>query len=150
MFCGCFCHTGTGSLSPVDGMMTSAKYQEVLSRKLIPELSKRFPDGSGVFQQDLAPCHTSKQMQKFFKESKITVLEWPGNSPDINPIDNLWSIRKARLRNHDCTTKEKLINSVTAVWYHDPEIQRMCENLSNSMPSRVAAVIASKGGHIKY
>jgi len=37
------------------------------------------------------------------------VLDWPGNLPDLNPIQNLWSIRKARLQTFDCTTKTMLV-----------------------------------------
>ena len=66
MFWGCFSYYGTGSLYPVEGMMRSQQYIEVLRRKVLPQLRKLFPDGSGVFQQDLAPCHTSKQVKKFF------------------------------------------------------------------------------------
>ena len=58
---------------------------------------------------DLAPCHTSKKVTKFFADNDIRVLEWPGNSPDLNPIENLWAIIKQRLRGKDCTTIEKLI-----------------------------------------
>ena len=46
---------------------------------------------------------------------KITVLDWPGNSPDLNLIENLWSIVKNRLRKMDCTTKIKLIEAVIHV-----------------------------------
>jgi len=42
-------------------------------------------------------------MQKFFKESKLSVLEWPGNSPDLNPIENLWTV----------------IKKVAKVWLHN-------------------------------
>ena len=52
-------------------------------------MNQLFPDGSGVFQQDLAPCHTSKQVKNFMNNHHIKVLEWPGNSPDLNPIKNL-------------------------------------------------------------
>uniref|UniRef100_A0A3Q3J165 Transposase Tc1-like domain-containing protein n=1 Tax=Monopterus albus TaxID=43700 RepID=A0A3Q3J165_MONAL len=61
MFWGCFSYYGIGSLHPVEGMMRSPQYIELLQRKVAPELIKLFPDGSGVFQQDLALCHTSKQ-----------------------------------------------------------------------------------------
>ena len=48
-----------------------------------------FPDGGGIFQPDLAPCHSAKKVQKVLQENGIKVLKWPGNSPDLNPIENL-------------------------------------------------------------
>jgi len=65
-----------------------------LTKYLHKTVRVTFPEGGGIFQQGLAPCHTSKMMQKFFKESKLSVLEWPGNSPDLNPKENLWAIIK--------------------------------------------------------
>ena len=35
-------------------------------------MQKSFSDGNGIFQQDNAPCHTSKNMQTFFKKLKLT------------------------------------------------------------------------------
>ena len=63
MFWGCFSFYGIGSLHPVEGMMRSQQYIEVVQRRVIPEMNRLFPDGSGVFQQDLAPRHTSKQVK---------------------------------------------------------------------------------------
>ena len=57
---------------------------------------------------------------------KITILDWPWNLPDLNPIENLWSIVKNRLRKMDCTTKIKLIEAVIHVWFHDEEIKKNC------------------------
>ena len=78
---------------------------------------------------------------------KITVLDWPGNSPDLNPIENLWSIVKNRLRKMDCTTKIKLIEAVIHVWFHDEEIKKICKTLVLSMKKRVKSVLENKGGH---
>src|ERR1051325_10060431 len=44
-----------------------------------------------IFQQDGAPCHTAKVCQKWFKDNNLRLLSWPGNSPDLNPIKNLWA-----------------------------------------------------------
>ena len=81
---------------------------------------------------------------------KITVLDWPGNSPDLNPIENLWSIVKNRLRKMDCTTKIKLIEAVIHVRFHDEEIKKICKTLVLSMKKRVKSVLENKGGHINY
>ena len=83
------------SVIPVEGMMNIDRYINVLTRKAFPDLKKMFPNGKGIFQQDLAPCHSSKEEEKkkkhySFCEKKAQVVEWPENSPDINPIANLW------------------------------------------------------------
>ena len=83
---------------------------------------KVFPNGKGILQQDLATCHTSKKVKKFMVKNNIKTLKWPGNSPDLNPIENLWAIVKKRLRKHDCTTKTKLI---LQIWIEDTEIQNI-------------------------
>ena len=150
MFWGCFSFYGIGSLHPVEGMMHSQQYIEVVQRRVIPEMNRLFPDGSGVFQQDLAPCHTSKQVKKFLNENHIKVLEWPGNSPDSNPIENLWSICKQRLRTMDCTSKEKFIQALIQVWYKDPQILKDCSKLVDSMSKRIKMLLNNRGGHIMY
>ena len=115
----------------------------------IQQLKKLFPDDSGIFQQDLAPCHTEKIVKKFFDENEISVLEWPGNSPDLNPIENLWAICKQRLRGMDCTTKEKMIKALIEVWYRDPKIILDCSKLVESMPNRVKMLLKNRG-HTNY
>ena len=113
-------------------------------------MQKCFPDGDGIFQQDLAPCLTGRKTKDFMLANNINTLLWPGNSPDINPIENLWSIIKCRLRKRDCTTSVKLIEAVIQIWFHDEELKKMCTALVNSMPNRIKDVLNAKGGHIKY
>ena len=45
-----------------------------------------FPDGEGIFQRDLIPCHAVKKMKKVFREIQIKILERPGNSPDLSNL----------------------------------------------------------------
>jgi len=150
MFWGCFTVHGPGTLQPVTGMMNGDAYVEVLRRKMIPAMEKHFPAGDGIFQHDLAPCHTSRKVKQFLQENNINMLSWPGNSPDVNPIENLWGIVKTRLRKYDCTTQVKLMEAVVQIWFHDQELRDMCSKLVQSMPNRVKRVIAVRGGHIKY
>ena len=130
--------------------MNSDKYKDILANYLLPILSDSDFLAGRVFQQDLSPCHTLKKMQTFFAQTGITLLDWPGNSPDLSPIKNLWAIIKRKLSKYNCSTKTSLIAAIIRIGYHDEELKKMCCNLVHSMSKRVAMTIKSKGGHIKY
>ena len=66
MFWDCFSYYGVGPLKPVEGMMNSEKYLDFLTKKVIPEMARKFPESSGIFQQDLAPSnHNSRKFYQF-------------------------------------------------------------------------------------
>jgi len=73
--------------------MNSTKYaKDVLQLKLLPSARSLFGEGVPfLFQQDGTPCHTARICMKWLSDKGIWVLPWPGNSPDLNPIENLWS-----------------------------------------------------------
>ena len=139
-----------GSLIPIEGIMNSDKYKDILANYLLPILSNSDSIAGRVFQQDLSPCHTSKKMQTFFVQTDITLLDRPRNSPDLSSIENLWATIKRKLSKYDCSTKTSLIEAIISIGYHDKELKKMCCNLVHSMPKRVSMTIKSKGGHIKY
>jgi hypothetical protein len=66
--------------------MNSDQYMATLNDKLFPFMNIH---GGTHFLQDGAPCHTSKTVMAFSKEKRVSVMEWLGNSPDLNPIMNL-------------------------------------------------------------
>ena len=150
MFWGCFSYHGIGPLKPVESMMNSEKYLDVLTKKVIPEMARKFPEGSGIFQQDLAPCHTSRKVKNFINLNNILVLDWPGNSLDLNPVENLSSIIKLRLQRRDCTTMVKLTEAIIDCWYGDSQTQENCKKLIDSRLKRMKSVLNSCGGYIRH
>lgn len=141
---------GPGRLYIVEGTMKQDQYIKVLRDKMLPQLRIWYPDGDGTFMQDGAPCHTAKRAMKYLEENGVPVLKWPGNSPDMNPIENLWYLLKRRINSLRPTTKRNLIESLLQVWNHDPEVKEMCPKLIHGMQKRVHTVLKTKGGYTKY
>ena len=85
-------------------------------------------------------------------ECFIYSIDWPLNSPDLNPIENLWRVIKQELRNqkpHDRQTLENLREAVIDIWEHEiaPEIYN---KWIDEMPERIQAVLDKHGGPTKY
>ena len=61
-----------------------------------------------IFTHDRSPCHRLKVVSEYLKKSKVEVLDWPGNSRNLNPIKNLWSHMKKKWQksNHVTAIKE--------------------------------------------
>lgn len=84
MVWGSFSAKGKGGLyfMKPNEMVNAKKYIEILESKLPTTMTIH---RTTIFQQDGAPCHTAKVVQKWFKDNKFDLLERPGNSPDLNP-----------------------------------------------------------------
>ncbi len=68
--------------SPVN----AAIYQELLEHFMLLSADKLYGDADFIFQQDLAPAHNAKGTKSWFNDHVVTVLDWPANSPDLNPV----------------------------------------------------------------
>jgi hypothetical protein len=89
------------------------------------------------------------QMKQVFDELKINVLSWPGNSPDLNPIENLWHFLKRKVLQMSPTTERELKESIIHCWNHDIS-GHILTSLVDSMPARITEVINAKGGITKF
>ncbi|KAG1128666.1 hypothetical protein G6F38_012924 [Rhizopus arrhizus] len=136
--------------------MTKDVYLEVLQDDLMKSLAW-YMEESGkftnqfIFMQDNDPKHTAKVVSKWLNEQEFHVMEWPPQSPDLNPIENMWQLRKRRLfRNYDsppCGMHE-LWDRIGHTWYQITAEE--CQKFIKSMPERCRAVIEADGLYIGY
>ncbi len=147
VFWACFSCDGPGELVPVQRMMCSKEYVDILSSSLVPKWKPR----QQIFQQNLAPRCTSKLVQNFFKEYNINVHECRLVIHQIWTPSRicgwLWKFNYGRWT---CTTKTKLISNVIELWFNDEQLKQQCNTLVNSMPNCVKELLNNKGGHISY
>ncbi len=87
---------GVSPLCFLKSTVNAAIYQEMLKHLMIPSADKLYGDADFFFQQDLAPAHTVKGAKSWFNDHGVTVLDWPANLPDLNPIENIWGIVKTQ------------------------------------------------------
>jgi transposase len=145
---GCFTATGVGELHLIDGIMDAVKYKRILSTKMIPSANRLFGQDEWVFQQDNDPKHTARTVQSYLSNKQVTVLEWPAQSPDLNPIENLWSILERKVQERSPKSEQQLFDLLQAEWQLMTE--EKLSSLVESMPRRCQAVIDNKGYATKY
>ncbi len=115
---------------------------------MLPSADKLYRDDDFIFQQDLAPAHAAKGTKSWFNDHGVTVLDWSANSPDLNPIENLWGIVKRKMIDTRPNNADDPRATIKATWASITPQQ--CHMLIASMPRRIDAVIHAKGGPTKY
>ena len=118
-----------------------------MKKHVVPNLRTAI-NQTAVFMQDNALCHISKSVYIFLSKEDVTVMEWPAQSPDVNPIENVTKILNER-------AKEKNPRNVEELWINfKGEWEKIsvddCKTLIYLCSKRCQAVIESKGLHIKY
>ncbi len=100
-----------------------------------------------VFQHDNGPKHTAKLTKEWLKKKHIKVLKWPSQSPDFNPIENLWRKLKVRVTKRQPRNLTDLERICKEEWDKiPPEIPNLVANYKKHLTS----VIANKGFATKY
>jgi len=148
---GCFCASGVGKLYRVEGILLKEQYNKILNNEMLPSAKKLFRRNfkkTWIFQEDNDPKHTAKLNKEWIEKKGIRRLNWPAQSPDLNPIENLWSILDQRCKNRKPANEEELFDRLKEEWESLPI--DMLQNLAESMPRRLQAVIDAKGFATKY
>ncbi len=142
MIWGAMSSAGVGLLCFLKINVTAPVYQDILEHFMLPSADQLFKDADFIFQQDLAPVHTAKSTTSWLNDHGVSVLDWPANSPDLNPIENIWGIVKRKMWNKRPENADELKATVKETWASIPPQQ--CHKLITSMPRRIEAVIKAK------
>ena len=151
MIWGCMTTDGPGYSAQVRGTMDARQYQDMILGPLEGTLTWYHLDKRRViYQHDNDPKHTARSTVQLLEDRGWNVLDWPSQSPDLNPIEHLWAQVKNRMALDPETPKttEELWLKFERIW--NEITKEACANLIDSMPDRIIAVIKARGGHTKY
>jgi hypothetical protein len=145
---GCFSASGVGELHYIEDILKAEGYQNILQSKLLPYLKRHNERCHYIFQQDNDSKHKAKSTIGWLKAQQIKTLDWPPQSPDLNPIENLWSELDRRTKHRQPKSGEELFGILRNCWnaINPNELQRYTDN----MHDRLQAVIDANGWQTKY
>lgn len=147
MVWGCFSSKGVGKIAFVDGKMDADQYCRILD-SCLPESQSKLGMTDFVFQQDNDPKHTSKTCKEYLTIKKVKTMSWPSQSPDMNPIENIWSILKRKVELRTPKNMANLKEIIVQEWNSIP--QEICKKIVDSMHKRAYDLWFVKGKHTKY
>jgi transposase len=106
--------------------------------------------GDALWQDDGAKYHTSKVVEEWRKSMLMQRMKWPAQSPDLNPIENLWHIIKINItkRRHRIDSLDEFAEIIEEEWKRIG--RHVIKRIIGSMKKRCLAVIRAKGASTKY
>ncbi|KAJ7345881.1 hypothetical protein JRQ81_001831 [Phrynocephalus forsythii] len=139
---------GVGTLCFIKPRVNAAAYQEILEHFMLPSTDELYGDADFIFQKDLAPALTARSTKACLSDHGITMLDWPANPPDLNPIKNLWGIAKRKMMDVRPNNAAELKAAIEASW--SSITPQQCHRLIASMSHHIEAVIHAKGAKTNW
>ena len=145
---GAFSLTAVPQLAPISTHFNSCEYVKLLAARFLSYTHTQVP----LLLHDRHPAHGSKETQKWLDCLGIQVVKLPPKSPDLNPIENVWSMvsRHVYAGMKTYTTKDSLLDAVRAAWELVRSDHSMRHRLVASMTDRLQAVVRQKGGPTEF
>ncbi len=112
--------TGTTRLVPIEHRLNATAHLSIVADHVHPFMTTVYPSSDGYFQQDTAPYHKAQIISDWFLEhdNGFTLLKWPPQSPDLNPIEHLWDVveREIRIMDVQPTHLQQLRHAIMSIW----------------------------------
>ena len=145
----CMSAQGVGWMCRIEGNMNAELYTQILGGEMKMSANFLFPRGHFVFQHDNDSKHTARLTRQWLEGHEIKVLDWPAQSPDMNPMEHAFNELKRRLRAGEHPRNlDELWEHTANVWYNFES--EYCSNLISTMPQRVQDLIQARGGHTRW
>ncbi len=143
---GIFSWHTLGLLVPIEHRLNTTVYLSIVSDHVHPFMTTVY-HLLMYFQQDNAPCHKAQIISDWFLEhdDEFTLLKWPPQSPDLNPIEHLWDVveREIHIMDVQTTNLQQLCDAIITIWTN---ISEECfQHLVESIPRRIKTVLKAKG-----
>ncbi len=123
-------------------------YLNIVENCLMPSRDLLFGGRDCIVQQDNDPKHTAIIIREYWEHNAIDILDWPSQSPDLNPIENLWGILDQKLKHRKPMNETQLFKMLEEEWKALPV--SLLTKLVESMPQRCQAVIDVRGAATRY
>lgn len=145
-------YNGMGICWKIDGRFVSQNYIRILENVMMPSVEQLYPNNDFVFQQDNCPVHTANIVKTWFQNNNIETLPWVANSPDINPVENLWGFITKTIykRNFQPQNSDELWHTIENIWEELATNEDYVKKLILSVPQRLNEVIVRDGSMTKY
>jgi transposase len=148
----CITYQGVGYIVKIDETLDKELYKSILAEDLLATVDEYgINKDAMIFQHDNDPKHAAKAVREWLSDQPFQVMKWPAQSPDLNPIENMWAMLKTKLyRNYERPPRgiNEHWERIHETWYRITKEE--CQKVIETMPERCRQVIKTKGHWIDF